>query len=115
MAFESESRQGRDEGEGQTGWRRVLGAARKRPRWGEAARRARRREAGQRDRPGRRSLRAIRESQMMTQAELADTCYLSRSTILALEKGRRPQPSTARIIAEVLHVEVMDIAWGRVE
>ncbi len=52
---------------------------------------------------------------MVTQEELADYCSLSRSTIAALEKGRRPQPTTARIIAQMLNVEVTAIAWGREE
>jgi transcriptional regulator with XRE-family HTH domain len=52
---------------------------------------------------------------MMTQEELADYSNLSRSTISALEGGRRPQPSSARIIAEILKVKVTEIAWGREE
>ncbi len=115
MTSEAETGQGRDEAAPGPGWRRVRGGTGKRRTWGSAAKRAARRSAANGGRTRRRSLKAVRESQMVTQEELADYCSLSRSTIAALEKGRRPQPTTARIIAQMLNVEVTAIAWGREE
>jgi transcriptional regulator with XRE-family HTH domain len=60
----------------------------------------------------RRSLRELREAIPLSQDELADRARLSRSTIAALESGkRRPQPQTMRLLAETLKVKVWDIAW----
>jgi DNA-binding XRE family transcriptional regulator len=109
---------GRQEGDEDAAGRslgRDGGATRKRRRWGDAAKRARRLSAANGGRTRRRSLKAIREAEMLTQVELADYCNLSWSTFAWLEKGRRPQPSTARIIAAILKVEVTAIAWGREE
>jgi DNA-binding XRE family transcriptional regulator len=115
MVDETEPGQVRDRDEAARYVRRGRNGTRKRRRWGEASRRAVRRTAGNGGRARRRSLKAIREAQMVTQEELADYCNLSRSTVSALERGRRPQPSTARIIAEILKVGVSEIAWGREE
>ena len=115
MVDESEAGQGRDGAATAREVRRGAGATRKRRRWGEAARRAARRDAGSGGRTRRRSLKAVREARMLTQEELADYCNLSRSTISALEGGRRPLMSSARVIAANLKVEVSEIAWGREE
>jgi DNA-binding XRE family transcriptional regulator len=88
-------------------------------RWGEAARKAAQREIADgpfdklRGNQRLRSLRAVREAFPLSQEELAERTRLGRSTIAALEAGRRrAYPSTRRAIARVLGVEVGEIAWG---
>ena len=59
-----------------------------------------------------RSLKEVREGFQLSQYELASWSGCAESTIQALEKRkRRPRPSTMRGLAEVLKVEVEDIAW----
>ena len=96
----------------------VKGARRRR--WGEAARKAAQSEIADGERWRResrvvtraRSLRAIREGFPLSQRELAERTGLSRSTIAALESGKRlPVPATMRVIARVLGVEPGEITW----
>ena len=96
-----------------------MGARRRK--WGEAARKAARSEMADGERWRReapstrpRSLRAVREGYPLSQRELAERTGLSRSTIAALEGGRRlPLPATMRVIARVLGVKPGEIAWRR--
>ncbi len=80
--------------------------------WGEAARKAARSEIADGERRPPRSLRAVREGYPLSQREVAQRAGLARSTIAALEGGRRrAQPATMRAIASVLEVKPGEIAW----
>jgi DNA-binding XRE family transcriptional regulator len=81
-------------------------------RWGEAARKAAQDEIAEGEKAPLRSLRAIREAFPMSQAELAVRARLSRTTISAIETGRRrAHPKTCRVIARVLGVLPIDVLW----
>ena len=82
-------------------------------RWGEAARRAKRQEISDGEHRRARSIRAVREAYPLSQRELGVRAGLARSTIAALEGGRRAQPATMRAIALALGVKVGEIAWPR--
>ena len=57
------------------------------------------------------TLRELRVQAVLTQAELARKAKVSRTTVIAAEKGRRPRPRTIRALAEALGVRPQDIAW----
>ena len=91
---------------------RATGPSRPRRKWGQAARKAASDELSDGQRRPARSLRAIRESVPLSQAELAYRARLSRATIAALEGGKRSaRPKTMRLLAEILMVKVGEIDW----
>ncbi len=88
------------------------GGRRRVRRWGEAARKAARREIADGEHRSPRSLKAVREAFPLSQRELAERTRLSRATIASLEAGKqRAHPATRRVIARVLGVEAGEIAW----
>jgi transcriptional regulator with XRE-family HTH domain len=60
------------------------------------------------------TLKELRESQALAQRDLARLAGVAVSTILELEKGRRPpRPSTRRKLARALKVRPSDIQFRR--
>jgi transcriptional regulator with XRE-family HTH domain len=60
------------------------------------------------------TLKELRESRALAQRDLARLAGVAVSTILELEKGRRPpRPSTRRKLARALEVRPSDIQFGR--
>jgi transcriptional regulator with XRE-family HTH domain len=60
------------------------------------------------------TLKELRESRALAQRDLALLAGVAVSTILELEKGRRPpRPSTRRKLARALEVRPSDIQFGR--
>lgn len=57
------------------------------------------------------TLRELRWQAVLTQAELAQNARVSRTTVIAAEKGRRPRPRTIRALAKALGVKPQDIQW----
>ena len=57
------------------------------------------------------TLRELRWQAVLTQAELAQNARVSRTTVIAAEKGRRPRPRTIRALAKALGVKPQDIEW----
>ena len=50
-------------------------------------------------------LRALRERKALTQDELADLAGVSRQTVVKIEGGLEPRPSTVRKLAKALGVQ----------
>lgn len=56
----------------------------------------------------------LREDGPWSQRELAEKSGVSRSTIAAIELGkRRPRPRTKRALAKALGVSPSEISWGQ--
>lgn len=56
-------------------------------------------------------LRELRLQAVLTQAELGQKAGVSRTTVVAAEKGKRPRPRTIRALAKALGVKPQDIEW----
>jgi transcriptional regulator with XRE-family HTH domain len=56
-------------------------------------------------------LRSLREARLLSQQELADKAGVSKTTIVAIERGTgRPHPRTLRKLTETLGVEPETLA-----
>ena len=58
------------------------------------------------------TLRELRLRAVLTQEELAHKAGVSRTTVVAAEKGKRPRPKTIRAVAKALGVAPQEIEWG---
>ena len=54
-------------------------------------------------------LRAVRERKALTQQELADLAGISRQTVVQIENGLEPRPTTTRKLARALKVQPAEL------